>query len=128
MSDDLTRRGFLGTAALAAAGTTLPDVGAQSPQTMLGTGGRPNLMVIEDYNAQPRTGTLSVPVYRFELHMSIGLKSATVANKLRVSLANGKVGEIEKHIIDDGGGYIELSSANIPKLRKLLQAIYQAPP
>ncbi len=127
MSDELTRRGFLGTAAVAAAGASLPDVGVQ-PQKMLGTGGRPNLMVIEDYNAQPRTGTSSPPSYRFELHMSIGLKSATVANKLRASLANGKVGEIEKHIIDDGGGEIVLSTADLPKLRKLLQAIYQAPP
>ena len=124
MSDDLTRRGFLGTAAVAAAGATLPDVGAQ-PQKMLGTGGRPNLMVIEDYNVKPRTGTSSAPAYRFELHMSIGLKSAAVANKLRASLANGKVGEIEKHIIDDDGGEIVLDAPNILKLRKLL--IYQAP-
>ena len=124
MSDDPTRRGFLGTVALAAAETTLPDVAAQ-PAKMLGTGGRPNLMVIEDYNAPP-IGTRSDPAYRFELHMSIALKSATVANNLRASLAKGKVSEIEKHLIDDGGGDIVLNPANILKLRKLLQAIFQA--
>src|SRR6266545_2093162 len=122
MPDSLTRRSFLGAAAVTAAGANLGQANPQQP--FRGTGGRPNLRVIEDFAQMAPVGQQASPAYWFELHAAVELNDAAVAGRVRRALAAGDIPEVVNQIVTLKGGSIIVAPQYAKKFEALLRAMF----